>query len=88
MKKWNIKELNTKLPSLGSLYDILVDSKGYYLPDFKNYACSRNYLLKIVKDESVFKVLKKEISEPPIIKQQKSVEDLLEIITEIIQKNP
>ena len=86
MDSINIKELNEKIPNLKTLYEILTDSKGLYLPKFESHACTLNYLMKVIKDEKTFTITRDKITEPPIVKQNKNVGELMEIITEVLDK--
>ena len=85
MKKVNLKEINSQLPNLRTLYNILVDNKGYFLPSFESHACTSKYLMRVIKDERVFRVLRNNITEPGIIKQNKTVNELFDIISRILK---
>ncbi len=87
MENLSLKELNKKIPDCKFLYDILVDNKGYYLPKFSSKSCTLSYLMKIVKDPTVFKPFRAKISKPPYVKQRKTVEDLLNIVEELLKKD-
>ena len=86
MKKVNLREINSQLPNLQTLYNILVDNKGYFLPTFESHACTAKYLMGIIKDEKIFKVLRKDIAEPGILKQKKTVDELVEIISDFLKE--
>lgn len=86
MDTYKLKELNNRLPNLKILYEILVDNKGYYLPKWESKSCTYSYLMKIVKDSTIFKVMRQNITKPPMIKQTKTIEDLLDIIGSILTK--
>lgn len=86
MEKQNIKELNSQLPNCRTLYEVLVDNKGYYLPKWQSHSCTVEYLLELVKNEKIFRVKRSEISRPPIIKQKKTVEELIDMVEELLKK--
>ena len=85
MQKTNLKELNNKLPNLRTLYDILTDNKGYFLPKFHSKAWTLDYLLKVVGDQKIFKINRNLITKPPMVKQRKTVEELVEIINNLLK---
>ena len=42
--------------------------------------------MKVIKDEKTFTITRDKITEPPIVKQNKNVGELMEIITEVLDK--
>ncbi len=86
MKIVNLKEINSQLPNLRTLYNLLVENKGYFLPSFDSHACTAKYLMSIIKDNRIFKVLRKDITVPPGIKQKKTVDELSEMISGILKE--
>ncbi len=42
--------------------------------------------MKVIKDERTFKINRDKITEPPVVKQNKNVEELMEAITELLDK--
>ena len=86
MEKLSLKELNKKLPDSRILHDILVDNKGYYLPKRSSKACTIPYSMRIVKDPKVLKPFRKQITKVPYVKQNKTVEELVDIANDLLKK--
>jgi len=53
MEKYTLKALNEKLGNLETLYHILVDNKGLYLPKWESRSCTFTFLL-IIKINKIF----------------------------------
>ena len=49
-EKYGIKALNKLIPCKEALYDLLVEKKGYYLPDLLSKAITEEYLLGVARN--------------------------------------
>ena len=48
-EEYSLRALNTLMPCKEALYDLLVEKKGYYLPELKSKAITEEYLLQAAR---------------------------------------
>jgi hypothetical protein len=86
MEKKPITHLNFLVPGVKALYDILVDQKHYFLPEFGRPATSQEYLYGIITGR-IFAIKQDKIKPCRVIKKCTAL-DLFDIMKNLIRDLP
>lgn len=84
MANENIAYLNALIPNKEFLYNFLIETKGYYLPNFLTRCITSEYLMRVMKNE-VF-TIKRDKIQIAILNKKVTKLEIYDALTSVIKE--